>query len=250
MTGMLPLLRLIRKIIGWVDFVAFTILMYLLSWLPWPGVHPVAWFFRAWCRAFVRALDVDLRLHQKNLKPLPAHFILIANHPSALEDIGIPALFDVVCLAKYEVQEWFVVGRITKVAGTLYVDRNDPASRHQAIETMVENVNGGHNLALYPEGGCKGRRLFNEFKSGAFEVSMRTGVPIVPVFLHYEAQDDFEWLPPNLLPHKIWHMMTAKNNRANFYVYDALDPKDYADKYAMKEATYAMYVRWNAEYLE
>ncbi len=247
---MLPLLRLLRKILGWVDFTVFTAFLYLLSWLPWRGKHPVAGCFNAWCRAFVRAIDIDLRLHQKNLRPLPARFVLIANHPSACEDIGIPALFDVVCLAKSQVQDWFVVGRITKIAGTLYVDRNDPASRHEAVEKMVETVNAGHNLALYPEGGCKGRRLFEEFKSGAFEVAMRTGTPIVPVFLHYEAQEDFEWLPPDTLPQKIWHMARAQNNRANYYVYDALDPKDYADKHAMKEAAYALYVRWNAEYLE
>jgi 1-acyl-sn-glycerol-3-phosphate acyltransferase len=31
---------------------------------------------------------------------------------------------------------------------------------------------------------------------------------------------------------------------------DPLDPRDYADKYAMKAAAYALYVRWNAQYLE
>jgi 1-acyl-sn-glycerol-3-phosphate acyltransferase len=247
---MVLLLRLIRKIIAWADFIAFTALMYLLAWLPWPGRHPAARVFNAWCRSFVRALDVDLRLHQKNLKRLPAHFILIANHPAAFEDIGIPALFDVVSLAKWQVQDWFIVGRISKAAGTLYVDRDDPASRKQAIGAMVEAVNAGQNIALYPEGGCKGRRLFREFQSGAFEVSIRTGVPIVPLFLHYEAQDDFEWQPPYSLPDKIWHMMTSVNNRANYYVYDPLNPKDYADKYAMKAAAYALYVKWNAQYLE
>src|SRR3982751_2669770 len=99
--------------------------------------------FNAWCRAFVRALDVDLRLHQKNRKRLPPRFILIANHPAALEDIGIPAVFDVVSLAKLQVQNWTIVGRISKAAGTLYVDRDDPASRDQAIETMVQAVNAG-----------------------------------------------------------------------------------------------------------
>jgi len=247
---MLPLLRLLRKTLGWADLVVLTALLYLLSWLPWRGTHPVAWFFRAWCRAFVRALDIDLRLHQKNLRPLPARYILIANHPGALEDIGIPALFDVVSLAKLQVQDWYFAGRITKAAGTLYVDRDDPDSRRQAIELMVNTVNAGKNIALYPEGGCKGRRLYEEFKSGAFEVSLRTGVPILPVFLHYEAQDDFEWLPPHLLPHKLWHMLTTVNNQANYYVYDALDPRDYADKYAMKAAAYALYKRWNAQYLE
>jgi 1-acyl-sn-glycerol-3-phosphate acyltransferase len=246
----LVVLRLLRKAIGWADFVAFTALMYLLAWLPWPGRHPVARLFHAWCRAFVRALDVDLRLHQKNRRRLPERFILIANHPAAFEDIGIPALFDVVSLAKIQVQDWFVVGRISKAAGTLYVDRDDPESRRQAIDTMVAAVQSGQNIALYPEGGCKGRRLYTEFLSGAFDVSMRTGVPILPVFLHYEAQDDFEWQPPYTLPQKIWHMMTSVNNRANFYVFDPLEPKDYADKHAMRDGAYALYVHWNARYLE
>jgi lyso-ornithine lipid O-acyltransferase len=242
--------RLIRKIVAWADFIAFTSLIYLLSWLPWRGTHPVARIFHAWCRSFVRALDVDLRLHQKNLKHLPERFILIANHPAAFEDIGIPALFEVVSLAKLQVQDWLIVGRISKAAGTLYVDRDDPASRRQAIDAMVDAIKAGKNIALYPEGGCKGRRLYREFQSGAFEASIRTGVPIVPLFLHYEAQDDFEWQDPYTLPHKIHHMMNTVNNRANYYVFDPLDPKNYADKYAMKAAAYALYVKWNAQYLE
>lgn len=247
---MLLVLRLLRKIIGWIDFLLLTALLYLLSWLPWRGRHPVACLFHTWCRAFVRALDIDLRLHQKNLQPLPQRFILIANHPGAFEDIGIPALFNVVSLAKTQVQHWFIVGRISRAAGTLFVDRDDPDSRRQSVRTMADAVNAGQNIALYPEGGCKGRRLFGEFKSGAFDVAMRTGVPIVPVFLHYEAQEDFEWQPPYTLPDKIRHMACAINNRANFYVFDALDPRDYADKYAMKAAAYALYARWNARYLD
>ena len=247
---MLLILRFLARLVAIVDFIALTGLLWLLAWLPWPGRHPVARLFGAWCRSFVRALGVDLRLHQKNRKPLPARFILIANHPSALEDVGIPALFHAVSLAKVQVADWFIVGRISRAAGTLYFDRDDPASRDQAIETMVNAVNSGHNIALYPEGGCKGRRLYHEFKSGAFEVSMRTGVPILPVFLHYEAQDDFEWQPPHTLPDKLRHMLFTVNHRANYYVFDPLDPKDFADKYAMKAAAYEKYVDWNEKYLE
>jgi lyso-ornithine lipid O-acyltransferase len=246
----LLLLKLAVRIVAIADFIAFTGLIYLLSWLPWRGKHPVAILFNAWCRCFVRALGVDLRLHQKNLKRLPERYILVANHPAAFEDIGIPALFDVVSLAKLQVQDWLIVGRISRAAGTLYVDRDDPASRDQVVEAMVDAVNAGTNIALYPEGGCTGRRLFHQFKSGAFEVSIRTGVPILPVFLHYEAQDDFEWQPPYSLPDKIRHMLFAVNDRANYYVYDPVDPKDFKDKYAMKDAVYALYAKWNAQYLE
>jgi 1-acyl-sn-glycerol-3-phosphate acyltransferase len=247
---MLMILRFLVRLVAVADFIVFTAFIYLLAWLPWPGRHPVARRFGAGSRSFVRALGVDLRLHQKNLKRLPSRYILIANHPAAFEDIGIPALFPVVSLAKAQVADWFIVGRISKAAGTLYFDRDDPASRDQAIETMVNAVNAGHNIALYPEGGCKGRRLYHEFKSGAFEVSIRTGVPILPVFLHYEAQDDFEWQPPYTLPDKIRHMLFTVNDRANYYVFDPLDPKDFGDKYAMKAAAYEKYVDWNEKYLE
>ena len=247
---MLMLLRLIRKIIAWADFILVTIVIWLMAWLPWPGKHPVARLFPSWCRAFVRALDVDIRVHQKYRKRLPQRYILIANHPSAFEDIGIPAVFDVVSLAKLQVQDWFIAGRIARAAGTLFVDRDNPDSRKEVIGQMVAAVNAGQNIALYPEGGCKGRRLFTEFKSGAFEVSIRTGIPILPVFLHYEAQDDFEWQPPYTLPDKIRHFITTINNRANYYVHDPMDPKDFADKYAMKAAAYALYKRWDAQYLE
>jgi len=247
---MLMLLRLIRKIIAWADFILVTIVIWLMAWLPWPGKHPVARLFPSWCRAFARALDVDIRVHQKYRKRLPQRYILIANHPSAFEDIGIPAVFDVVSLAKLQVQDWFIAGRIARAAGTLFVDRDNPDSRKEVIGQMVAAVNAGQNIALYPEGGCKGRRLFTEFKSGAFEVSIRTGIPILPVFLHYEAQDDFEWQPPYTLPDKIQHFITTINNRANYYVHDPMDPKDFADKYAMKAAAYALYKRWDAQYLE
>ncbi|MCB1909574.1 MAG: 1-acyl-sn-glycerol-3-phosphate acyltransferase [Rhodocyclaceae bacterium] len=247
---MLILLRALRKALGWVDFVVLTAVVYLLTYLPWRGRHPVAGLFHAWCRSFVRALDVDLRLHQHNRRPLPGHYILIANHPSAFEDIGIPALFDVVSLAKIQVRDWFVVGRISIAAGTLYVDREDADSRQQVIDVMVEAVSAGRNLALYPEGGCKGRRLHDAFKSGAFEVSMRTGVPILPVFLHYEAQDDFEWQDPHTLPDKIRHMMFTVNNRANYHVFDPLLPGDFADKYQMKAEAFRRFSEWNRRFLE
>ena len=246
---MLLILRFLWRLVAIADFVAFTAFLYLLAWLPWPGRHPVARLFGAWSRSFVRALGVELRLHQKNRARLPGRYILIANHPSAFEDVGIPALFDVVSLAKVQVADWFVVGRISRAAGTLYVDRDDPESRHQAIDIMVRTVSAGQNIALYPEGGCKGRRLYKEFLSGAFDVSMRTGIPVLPVFLHYEAQDDFEW-QGQTLPQKIRQILFAVNHRANYYVFDPLDPKDFADKYAMKAAAYEKYVDWNEKYLE
>jgi 1-acyl-sn-glycerol-3-phosphate acyltransferase len=45
-------------------------------------------------------------------------------------------------------------------------------------------------------------------------------------------------------------MMRTVNNRANYYVFDPIDPRDFADKYAMKAATLEKFRRWNTQYLE
>ena len=235
----------------WIELAVFTTVLYFLAWLPASWRRP--WYFplfRLWCGFFVRALGVDLRLHQKNTRALPKQYILIANHPSAFEDVGIPALFPVYSLAKEEMKDWWWVGRINIAAGTLFVQRDSAASRHAAAESLVAEVKMGHNVALYPEGGCLGRRIFSSFRHGAFETSLRTGVPILPVFLHYESQDDFEWRSPQTLLHKFWHFMTTRNNRANYYIYDALDPSQFTDKEEYNLHVYNLYLTWQARYLD
>lgn len=236
----------------WIELAVFTLVLYILSFMPQVLISSFYFqLYQSWARFFVRALGVDLRLHQKNIRPLPDKYILIANHPSALEDVGIPALFPVRQLAKAEVRDWWWVGRINWAAGLPFVKRESRESRHQALE-QIENalVRKGHNIAIYPEGGCKGRRLFTSFRYGAFDLSLKTGIPIVPVFIHYEAQQDFEWQPPYTLLDKFWHFMTSRNGRANYYVYDAFEPEQFEDKESYNEFVYQQYLQWQKQYLE
>jgi len=243
--------RLVKMSALWIDFIVLTILMYLMSWLPVRFIG--YWYFRlfrVWCKSFVRALDVNLKLHQKNLHPVPRHYILIANHPSAFEDIGIPSLFEVYSLAKIEVQDWWIVGRISTAAGNLYVKRESKDSRNHVARKMVEEIEKGKNIALYPEGGCKGKRIFESFRYGAFDVAMKTGVPILPVFLHYEAQDDFEWRDPHTLLDKLYHFLNTENSTANYYVFDAIDPSKFENKEEFTEYTWQLFKDWQEKYME
>jgi len=244
-------MKVLRMAGLWVDFILLTVVLYALSWLPhkWLG-KPYFRMFRVWCRAFVRALNVDLKLHQKNLNPIPKQYILIANHPSAFEDVGIPALFEVYSLAKLGVKKWWIVGRMSAAAGTFYVQRESRESRRQAAQDLREEVINGKNIAIYPEGGCKGKRIFESFRYGAFDLSMQTGIPILPVFLHYEAQDDFEWRDPNTLIDKLLHFLNTENSTANYYVFDAIDPAQFTSKEEFTDYTWHLYKKWQEKYLE
>jgi len=242
--------RILWLLLGWLELTLLTAPLYLLSFLP--GEHRGTWYnrlFRIWSRSFVHALGVDLRLHQKNRRALPERFLMVANHPSAFEDVGIPALFDVDCLAKQEVGKWWIVGRISVAAGTLFVNRESKTSRGQAVQAIENRLETGRSVALYPEGGVKGKRLYERFNYGVFDISLRTGIPILPVYIHYEAQDDFHWSNQTLI-RKIFDLMMTRNNRANYYLYDAFDPGDFRDKVHYSDHVRECFLEWQKRYLD
>ena len=227
-----------------------SLVLYVLSHLPrvFSGRY-YHFLSRFWCKIFVRALDVNLKLIHNNKQPLPKQYILVANHPSALEDFGIPALFDIYPLAKAGVRDWVVLGRISDYAGTIYVERESASSRYDALQSLLDAVKAGKNIVIFPEGGCKGSRIYEKFHTGAFDISLQTGIPILPVFLHYIDQKTFEWKGQSLVQ-KLWQIFKSNNNLVNYYVYDAISPTTYADKESFANQVHAKYLEWQKEYLD
>lgn len=64
------------------------------------------------------------------------------------------------------------------------IDVTDVRQSVEAINKTAENINNGYSMAIFPEG----RRTFSNtpepFKNGAFKIAKKTGVTIVPVYLH------------------------------------------------------------------
>ena len=234
----------------WLFLIALSIILYVLSHMPRAFSGRYYHFLsRFWCRVFVRALDVDLRLVHKNKQPLPEQYILIANHPSALEDFGVPALFDIYPLAKIGVRNWIVLGRISDYAGTIYVARGNASSRQAAKQALADAVQAGKNIVIFPEGGCKGSRIYEKFHTGAFDISLQTGIPVLPVFLQYIDQETFEWTDESLLK-KLWQIFKTRNNRVNYYVFDAISPDGFSDKENYTKHVHSLYLEWQKEFLD
>ena len=236
--------------ITWLLLIILSFILYVLSHLPRAFSGRYYHFLaRFWCRLFVKALDVDLKLIHKNIQPLPEQFILIANHPSALEDFAVPALFDIYPLAKAGVRDWLVLGRISDYAGTIYVARSSASSRQAAKEALSEAVLSGKNIVIFPEGGCKGARIFEKFHTGAFEISLQTGIPVLPVFLQYIDQQAFVWKDEPLVK-KLWQIFKSDNNKVNYYVFDAIRPDSFNDRKSFAEHAHSLYLQWQKEYLD
>lgn len=244
------LFRILRTLIGLIDLVLLWLVLYTCSFLPKRVIKPFyRKLFHYWCKIFVDGFGVELKLHQKNRRDLPKQYIVISNHPSCFEDVGMPALFPSRFLAKQEVRHWWLVGRIAVAADTLFFNRECKDDRKAASDLMITALNQGDNIGLYPEGGCKGRRIHTPFRYGIFEISLKTNVPIMPVFLHYESQEDFEWQNQHLL-HKMWTIFTSSNRTANYYVFDAIYPSQFQNKEDYCNYVQDLYLNWQKQYLD
>ncbi len=76
------------------------------------------------------------------------------------------------------------IGDYLKYMHCIPVDQSNMRSAAKSVNLAAEEIQNGRSLVIFPEG----KRSFNnfpaEFKNGAFKIAMKTGVTIVPIYLH------------------------------------------------------------------
>ena len=67
------------------------------------------------------------------------------------------------------------------VLGAIPIERTKVSRR--SAQTAIELLNEGWSVIIYPEGGRSADGWMHEFKGGAAYLSVRTGAPVVPIWL-------------------------------------------------------------------
>ena len=167
--------------------------------------HPLVYFLhRVWAWLFYTFSFIPIKkIYSKNLDP-SQQYIYCSNHFSYLD---IPAI------GINKIRPIFVgkssLGKIP-LFGYMYrnihitLDRDKLKSRYDALEKCARELEEGHNLVIFPEGGITSRNppKMARFKEGAFRLAIEKQIPIVPVTIPYNwilLPDDGKLL---LLRHK------------------------------------------------
>lgn len=241
------LFKILQFIFLTLDFLLICTFTFFCSFLPgFITKHFMARLFSRWCWSLIRFLGVECHIHQKFQPPLPKHFLLISNHPSGMDILALNAIFAVAPLAKEEIKSWWIVGRIARAIGSVFVKREDKNSRHAAKQTLIQVLQQGKNLLIYPEGGCYGRHL-RPFKLGSFEISIMSKVPILPVYMQYEAENDMEWGDYGLIRH-LYNIRRACNKHVHCYIFDPVSPENFTDPQSYMEHVHKLYEQWEKKY--
>ena len=118
-------------------------------------------------------------------KPLPGAVMYVANHLSWLDIELMHSQRAISFVAKSEIARWPVVGYLATRAGTIYHQRGSSDSMANVIGRVVERLQTGEPVGIFPEGGTGGGERVRTFHARIFQAALDAGVPVQPVALRY-----------------------------------------------------------------
>lgn len=120
------------------------------------------------------------------------------------------------------------------------VNREKPESRKAAMLKCLRALKGGKGLLIFPEGGCIDKHL-QPFHNGAFELSKKTNVPILPVYMHYDEGDTYLWGEIKAFPYILRLLFHRGNRNAHLHIFEPLFPERFANTEAYAQEVFAFY---------
>ncbi|MFN3988197.1 MAG: AMP-binding protein [Rhodocyclaceae bacterium] len=163
-----------------------------------PGARARWAVFRAACRALVSVSGCRLRV--EGLERLPeGPSVLVANHASYVDVFVLVAALPgaVRFVAKSEFAGHWLLARLFRRLGVLFVERFDHRRSVEDAAWLAERAESGPPLVFFAEGTFGPAAGLRAFRLGAFDVAARTGLPVVPIALAgtREMLRDETWRP-------------------------------------------------------
>ena len=109
--------------------------------------------------------------------------IFMSNHESQMDPpvlvaaLPIPAVF----IAKKELQYVPFIGWAGWAAGVIFIDRGNRERAIRSIRDAAQQIRGGKNVVIFPEGTRSRSGQMLPFKKGGFALAIEADVPIVPM---------------------------------------------------------------------
>ena len=137
-------------------------------------------------RLGIEAGNITLEVHGQENVPKVDGFIFYPNHQGLFDVLTFlassPKPF--ACVIKKEAKDIILLKQFLRSTGSLAMDREDLRQSMQVINQVAEEVKGGRNYLIFPEGhrSREGNKV-QEFKAGSFKAAQKAKCPIVPCAL-------------------------------------------------------------------
>lgn len=184
-----PLLWRVPLLLVWILLLPVGLLAFLpaIREIPIGGMKLHMHVHRAWMRGVVAVCGVRLRVSGR-LPPPPC--LVVANHITWFDIPVLHALWPMGLVAKIEIRNWLLIGRLAEIAGSIFIQRGSQESRRRVNRRMAARLRRGEMIGVFPEGGIHPERGVKRFHARLFGSAIRAGVPVIPLAIRYWRDGD------------------------------------------------------------
>lgn len=129
-----------------------------------------------------------------NIKPTfigtpPEKGLLCSNHLSYIDILVLFSRKPFIFVSKSEVRGWPLIGWLTRLAGTLYVNRQRKADVLDLAPEFKPVIDAGLVLVIFPEGTSTGGDRVLPFMSSLLQPAAQNNWPVASAWLGYTVED-------------------------------------------------------------
>jgi 1-acyl-sn-glycerol-3-phosphate acyltransferase len=176
-----------------------------------------------WAATLLRLLGLDVQVVGG---PLPGQgpLLIVANHVSWLDIVVLHACCPQArFVSKAGVGRWPLIGRLTRAADTLFIERESKRDALRVVHHMAEALKGGDILAVFPEGTTSDGDAVLPFHANLLQAAVAAGAPLQPLALRYAdalgtPSRAAAYTGTTTLVHSLWRVVRARDLRVQLTV--------------------------------
>lgn len=171
----------------------------------------------AWMQRLSRRILAIMGARVRVVGSPPTAGLLVSNHLGYLDVLAIGSVVPGIFVAKSDVKNWPVVGLLCRLAGSIFVRREQRLAVGEALGQLQRALDAGLPVVLFPEGTSTDGATVLPFKSSLLEAFVTR--PATAAAISYElpggsVEDELcYWRDMSFAPH-FWNVLGRRKFRA------------------------------------
>lgn len=203
----LYLLAIVRAIFVFGGMVLYMI-VYAISCIFWKHTRERAFKLRKHYLKYYCIPILNIKIEKKG-EPSDVPSLYISNHRSFADPIVLCKYLDALVIAKAEVMNYPIISKGAELTGVIWVNRQNQHSRNHTRSKMVEAIQSGYNILVYPEGTVGKEKLTLPFRKGTFMEAAENNIQVVPVAIEFKSAKDL-WVIEKFFPQYLYQFSKWK----------------------------------------
>lgn len=178
--------------------------------------------------------------------PSPEQGLFICNHLSYVDALVLFAHYPSLFITSREIEETFLLGRLTRLGGCFFVERRrerrDQHTIGRELGLMKKRLGQGFSVFLFPEGTSSDGTGVLPFKSTFFQLALDGNLPVKPLVLSYRGADAWRvpWYGRMTFPDHLLVLCQGGDVRAVVRELPAVTARDFSGRHELSGHCYEL----------